>query len=154
MKSYKSVRVCSNNEYVNVTIVMVFIWQPDFFALDVCISLVYIILLPIPLWTYPMLSVCISLWDPSYGILTSEWRNSHQWGLCLTVCFLWAEARARLSSEEVRLSFISSTSSLSIFSFCNNCCPLQDEDREWREESVKACYVDDDDDDEIWGFRE
>lgn len=44
----------------------------------------------------------------------------------LTICFLWAEAWARLSSEEVRLNFISSTSSLSIFSFCSNCCPLKD----------------------------
>lgn len=47
------------------------------------------------------------------------------WCFCwLTICLLCAEARARPSSVELRVTFISSTSSFRIFSFWASCWVL------------------------------
>lgn len=47
----------------------------------------------------------------------------------LTTCLLCAEARARPSSVQLRVTFISSTSSLRIFSFWASCWLLRRERR-------------------------
>lgn len=72
--------------------------------------------------------------------IKAAFRN-HCCAFWLTTCLLCAEARALPSSVQLRVAFISSTSSFSIFSFWASCWLLWQKHENGREASVKRAQT-------------